>query len=139
MKRLHVLVVEDDDTLRELLGEVLRGWGYEAVAVDSGIRAIELLETQLFEIAVVDIHLPEMDGVEFLRHLKRHDPSIEVLMMTGDPTVATAVETLKLGAYDYLTKPLVLEELRHLLDHILERRLLRQEVNALRSRPSSSA
>jgi DNA-binding NtrC family response regulator len=134
MKRLHVLVVEDDDTLRELLAEVLRGWGYQAVVVASGARAVELLETQLFEVAVVDIHLPEMDGVELLRHLKRHDPSIEVLMMTGDPTVATAVETLKLGAYDYLTKPLVLEELRHLLDHILERRLLRQEVNALRSR-----
>ena len=72
--------------------------------------------------------------MELLRHLKRHDPSIEVLMMTGYPTVATAVETLKLGAYDYLTKPLILEELRHLLDHILERRFLRQEVNALRSR-----
>jgi DNA-binding NtrC family response regulator len=134
MKRLHILVVEDDDTLRELLAEVLRGWGYQAVIVPSGARAVELLETQLFEVAIVDIHLPEMDGVELLRHLKRHDPSIEVLMMTGDPTVATAVETLKLGAYDYLTKPLVLEELRHLLDHILERRLLRQEVNALRSR-----
>jgi DNA-binding NtrC family response regulator len=134
MKRLHVLVVEDDETLRELLGEVLRGWGYQTVVVSSGGRAVELLETQLFEVAVVDIHLPEMDGVELLRHLKRHDPSIEVLMMTGDPTVATAVETLKLGAYDYLTKPLILEELRHLLDHILERRLLRQEVNALRSR-----
>jgi DNA-binding NtrC family response regulator len=134
MKRLHVLVVEDDDTLRELLAEVLCGWGYQAVTVATGSRAVELLETQLFEVAVVDIHLPEMDGVELLRHLKRHDPSIEVLMMTGDPTVATAVETLKLGAYDYLTKPLVLEELRHLLDHILERRLLRQEVNALRSR-----
>ena len=112
MKRLHVLVVEDDDTLRELLAEVLRGWGYQAVIVASGGRAVELLETQLFEVAIVDIHLPEMDGVELLRHLKRHDPSIEVLMMTGDPTVATAVETLKLGAYDYLTKPLVLEELR---------------------------
>ena len=134
IKRLHILVVEDDDTLRDLLAEVLRGWGYQAMVVPSGARAIELLETQLFEVAVVDIHLPEMDGVEILRHLKRHDPSIEVLMMTGDPTVATAVETLKLGAYDYLTKPLVLEELRHLLDHILERRLLRQEVNALRSR-----
>ncbi|MGH7359045.1 MAG: sigma-54-dependent transcriptional regulator, partial [Candidatus Rokuibacteriota bacterium] len=134
MKRLHVLVVEDDETLRELLGQVLRGWGYQTVVVPSGSRATELLETQLFEVAVVDIHLPEMDGVELLRHLRRHDPSIEVLMMTGDPTVATAVETLKLGAYDYLTKPLILEELRHLLDHILERRLLRQEVNALRSR-----
>jgi DNA-binding NtrC family response regulator len=134
MKRLHVLVVEDDETLRDLLGQALQGWGYQTVAVSSGGRALELLETQLFEVAVVDIHLPEMDGVEVLRHLKRHDPSIEVLIMTGDPTVATAVETLKLGAYDYLTKPLILDELRHLLDHILERRLLRQEVNALRSR-----
>ena len=134
MKRLHVLVVEDDETLRELLAQVLRGWGYHTVVVASGRRAVELLETQLFEVAVLDIHLPEMDGVELLRRLKRHDPSIEVLMMTGDPTVATAVETLKLGAYDYLTKPLILEELRHLLDHILERRLLRQEVNTLRSR-----
>jgi DNA-binding NtrC family response regulator len=134
MKRLHVLVVEDDETLRELLAQVLKGWGYETVLVSSGGQAIELLETQLFEVAILDIHLPEMDGVELLRHLKRHDPSIEVLMMTGDPTVATAVETLKLGAYDYLTKPLILEELRHLLDHILERRLLRQEVSALRSR-----
>jgi DNA-binding NtrC family response regulator len=134
MKRLHVLVVEDDGALRGLLSEVLRGWGYQAAAVASGAEAMELLQTQLFEVAIVDIHLPEMDGVELLRLLRGHDPSIEVLMMTGDPTVATAVETLKLGAYDYLTKPLVLEELRHLLDHILERRMLRQEVNTLRSR-----
>ncbi len=134
MKRLHVLVVEDDPTLRDLLGEVLRNWGYDLVAVASGGEALELLKTQLFEVAVLDIHLPEMDGVELLRHIKRHDPSVEVLMMTGDPTVATAVETLKLGAYDYLTKPLILEELRHLLEHILERRMLRQEVNTLRSR-----
>jgi two-component system, NtrC family, response regulator PilR len=134
MKRLQVLVVEDDRALCGLLSEVLQGWGYQSVAVRSGAEAIELLQTQLFEVAVLDIHLPEMDGVELLRTLKRHDPSIEVLMMTGDPTVATAVETLKLGAYDYLTKPLILDELRNLLDHILERRMLRQEVNTLRSR-----
>ena len=134
MKRLHVLVVEDDRTLRDLLSEVLRGWGYDLAAVASGTEALELLKTQLFEVAILDIHLPEMDGVELLRHLKRHDPSIEVLMMTGDPTVATAVETLKLGAFDYLTKPLFLEELRHLLNHVLERRMLRQEVSSLRSR-----
>jgi DNA-binding NtrC family response regulator len=134
VKRLQILIVEDDSTLRDLLAEVLRGWGYETAAVASGAEALELLKTQLFEVAVLDIHLPEMDGVELLRQVKRHDPSIEVLMMTGDPTVATAVETLKLGAYDYLTKPLILEELRHLLDHILERRMLRQEVSTLRSR-----
>jgi DNA-binding NtrC family response regulator len=134
MRRLHVLVVEDETTLRELLSEVLRAWGYQVAVTGEAREALELLRNQLFEVAVLDIHLPDMHGVELLRQVKRHDPSMEVLMMTGDPTVATAVEALKLGAYDYLQKPLILDELRHLLDHIMERRYLRQEVNALRSR-----
>jgi DNA-binding NtrC family response regulator len=134
MARPAVLVVDDDDTLRDLLLEVLGGWGYQTAVAPTAEEALDLLQNQLFEVGIVDIHMPEMNGIELLRRIKRHDPSIEVLMMTGDPTVSTAVEALKLGAYDYLTKPLIMEELRHLLDHILERRFLRQEVSTLRSR-----
>ncbi len=134
MARPGVLVVEDDDTLRELLSEVLSAWGYQVAAAATARDGLDLLRNQLFEVGICDIHMPEMNGIELLRHIKRHDPSIEVLMMTGDPTVTTAVEALKLGAYDYLTKPLILDELRHLLDHIMERRFLRQEVHTLRSR-----
>jgi len=78
--------------------------------------------------------MAEIDGMELLREIKHHDSAVEVVMMTGYPTVDTAVDALRLGAYDYLTKPLILEELRHLMRHILERRFLRQEVRTLRSR-----
>lgn len=134
MQRAQVLVVDDDDTLRELLLEVLTSWGYQVAVAATAPGALDLLKGQLFELAICDIHMPEMNGIELLRQIKHHDPSIEVLMMTGDPTVHTAVEALKLGAYDYLTKPLILDELRHLLGHIMERRFLRQEVHTLRSR-----
>src|SRR5260370_1161587 len=74
----------------------------------------ELLRNQLFEGAVCDIHMPETNGIELLRQMKRHAPSLEVLMMTGDATVPTTRETLKLGAFDYLPKPLDMDELHHL-------------------------
>ncbi len=134
MQSPQVLVVDDDPTLRELLAEVLASWEYQVAAAATARGALDLLRNQLFEVAICDIHMPEVNGIELLRQIKRHDPSIEVLMMTGDPTVHTAVEALKLGAYDYLTKPLILDELRHLLGHIMERRFLRQEVQTLRSR-----
>ncbi len=132
--RPSVLVVDDDEALRDLLVEVLDSWGYHVVAAGTAAQAIEVLRNQLFEVALCDIHMPEVNGIELLRQIKRHDPSIEVVMMTGDPAVSTAVEALKMGAYDYLTKPLVMDELRHRLDHIMERRFLRQEVSELRSR-----
>jgi DNA-binding NtrC family response regulator len=132
--RPAILIVDDDDAVRDLLAEVLDGWGYRVAVATTAPEAIELLRNQLFEVAICDIHMPETNGIELLRQMKRHDPSIEVLMMTGDPTVQTAVEALKLGAYDYLPKPLSMDELHHLLDHIMERRFLRQEVSQLRSR-----
>jgi DNA-binding NtrC family response regulator len=134
MQRPQILVVEDESALRELLVEVLGTWGYQATGAGSGREAFEQLQGQLVDVALIDIRLPDGNGIELLRHIKRHDPSVEVLMMTGDPSVNTAVEALKLGAYDYLTKPVVLDELRHLLDHVMERRFLRQEVHTLRSR-----
>ena len=134
MSRPSVLVVDDESSLRELLAEALGSWSYHVAAAATASEAVEILKNQLFEVALCDIHMPEMDGIELLRQIKRHDPSIEVVMMTGDPAVSTAVEALKLGAYDYLMKPLLMDELRHRLDHIMERRFLRQEVSQLRSR-----
>ena len=101
-----VLVVDDEEAVRELLAEVLGNWGYRVAVASTAREAIELLRNQLFEVAICDIHMPETNGIELLRQMKRHDPSIEVLMMTGDPTVPTTRETLKLGAFDYLPKPL---------------------------------
>jgi DNA-binding NtrC family response regulator len=129
-----VLIVDDEPSVREVLAELLTGWGYQTNVAATALEALDLIRSQLLDVVLCDIRLPEMNGIELLRHIKRHDPSIEVLMITGDPTVPTAVEALKAGASDYLQKPLTHDELRHRLDAILERRFLRQEVNTLRSR-----
>src|SRR5688572_19808332 len=78
--------------------------------------------------------MPDMSGLELLREVKKQDESIEVVMMTGYPTIASAVQALKEGAYDYLSKPLILDELRHLMSRMMERKFLRGEVSTLRAR-----
>ena len=134
MDRPKVLVADDERSIRDMLSAALAQWGYQVFLAQSGAEAIGLLKGQLFDAALIDIRMPEMDGIELLRELKRYDSSMEVVIMTGYPTVITAVEALKEGAYDYLTKPLILDELKHLLARLIERRFLRKEVNTLRSR-----
>jgi DNA-binding NtrC family response regulator len=134
MDRPKVLVVDDERSIRDMLSAALRQWGYEVTLAPSGAEALGMLKGQLLDAALIDIRMPEMDGIELLRELKRYDSSMEVVIMTGYPTVITAVEALKEGAYDYLTKPLIMDELKHLLARLIERRFLRKEVNTLRSR-----
>jgi DNA-binding NtrC family response regulator len=132
--RSKVLIVDDEERMRSLLEDVLAMLGYDVATASTGAEALALVQAQLFDTVLCDIRLPEMDGLELLREIKRHDSSVEVVMVTGFPAVNTAVEALKLGAYDYLAKPVRLEELRHLMDRLTERRLLRQEVSSLRTR-----
>jgi DNA-binding NtrC family response regulator len=129
-----VLVVDDEAPIRKLLQEALTHWGYEVVSAAGGAEALELVKNTLFAAALLDIRMTDMDGVELLRKIKAQDPTIEAVMMTAYPTVNTAVEALKEGAYDYLSKPLIMDELRHLMARVMERRFLRREVNSLRSR-----
>src|SRR5881398_3855724 len=88
----------------------------------------------MFDAVITDIRMPDMNGLELLKEIKRHDESVEVVVMTGYPTIASAVEALKEGAFDYLSKPLLLDELRHLMTRMTERRFLRGEVHSLRAR-----
>ena len=134
MDRPKVVVADDERSIRDMLSAALAQWGYQVFPAQSGSEALGLLKGQLFDAALIDIRMPEMDGIELLRELKRYDSSMEVVIMTGYPTVITAVEALKEGAYDYLTKPLIMDELKHLLARLIERRFLRKEVNTLRSR-----
>jgi DNA-binding NtrC family response regulator len=127
-------VVEDDERIRSLFEDTLATLGYQVTTASTGGQAIALIQGQLFDTVLCDIRMPEMDGLELLREIKRHDPSVEVVMVTGYPAVNTAVEALKLGAYDYLAKPVRLDELQHVMARLTERRLLRREVSSLRSR-----
>ena len=132
MDRARVLVADDDPDIRELLADVLGQSGYDVVGAADGAAAVALLQHQLFDAALVDIWMPGMDGLRLLEQIKQHDPAIEVVMMTGDPMVTTAVQALKSGAYDYLVKPLNLDELQHLMSQVVEKRFLSRELSALR-------
>src|SRR6266516_144655 len=129
-----ILVVDDEPSILKLLKEALTQWGYHVACVGTGAEALEAIRTERFDAAITDIRMPEMSGLDLLREIKRHDESIEVVVMTGYPTIASAVEALKEGAYDYLSKPLILDELRHLIARVTERRCLKGEVQSLRAR-----
>ncbi len=129
-----ILVVDDEPALLALLRDALGHWGYEVRHAGTGAEAIEMLRSELFDAALVDIRLPDMTGLDLLREIKGHDNSADVVMMTGYPAMSSAIEALREGAYDYLSKPLILDELRHLMIRLLERRFLRGQVSVLRVR-----
>ena len=133
MERATVLVVDDREIDRKLVERVLSAAGYEVTAAAGGHEAIELVRSRLFDAAVVDLRMPGMDGIELLGLIKEHSPAIEVIVMTADPTVDTAVEALKQGAFDYIGKPLNLDELEHLMGRLMEKSELRREVKSLRT------
>jgi DNA-binding NtrC family response regulator len=122
-QRGRVLVVDDEEDLREMLAFVLSGAGFEVLTADSGLSAVELAKEHRFDLAISDLKMPGMNGVETLTALKQIDASMEVIIVTGYASEETAVECLKRGAYGYLRKPFELDELHALVDRAVERRL----------------
>jgi DNA-binding NtrC family response regulator len=127
-----ILVVDDDAGLRESFRLILED-DYEVVDAPDGPRALELIRATPVDLVLLDIRLPDMDGIEVLERIKAVDDGIEVVLVTAVKTVKTAVAAMKLGAFDYLTKPFEEEELFAVMRRALERRSLEREVVFLRS------
>jgi len=134
MEPAKILIVDDERSILLLLKEALAQWGYQVATAGSAAEALQMLQKEIFDALITDIRMPDMSGLDLLREIKKKDESIEVVMMTGYPTIASAVQALKEGAFDYLSKPLILDELRHLMARMMERRFLRGEVQTLRTR-----
>ena len=134
MKPLRILLIDDDHLVREVLREHLVQEGYEVCTAESGQDAMAQLETGIFDAALLDLYLQDMTGIQILETMKRRDPDIDAIMMTGSPEMETAIQALRLGAYDYLIKPVDLVALKLLLQRIVERRYLKSEVSTLRTR-----
>jgi two-component system response regulator HydG len=127
-----ILIVDDEGVVRNSLTEWFSGEGYATKGVQNGREALDVVDRQDFDVALVDLKMPGMDGVELQRQLRDKDPELTVIMMTGFGTVETAVQALKQGAYDYLTKPIDPDELQHTVEKALEHRRARQENVQLR-------
>jgi len=119
------LVVDDDGEVRQTLARVLQSVGLSTIEARNGRDALALLEERgEVPLIVSDLHMPEMDGLTFLREVIRRWPNVAFIMLTGVAEVTTAVECLKHGAYDYLSKPFLIDEVRARVDNALEKRRL---------------
>lgn len=133
MSAYRILLIEDDAQICAMMQKELTREGYDIMAAENGTAGLKLLQTHIFDAALIDINLPDVAGIDVLEELKRRDPGIDAVMMTGYPQVETAVQALRLGAYDYLIKPFDWVSLRHLLKRMVEHRYLRAEVTSLRN------
>jgi two-component system response regulator HydG len=129
----RVLVVDDQIEMARTLSDGLIDRGYEAVPMGSGRRAIELLERERFDAVITDLRMPDADGLAVLAAARRIDPIRPVLIMTAYGAVDTAIESIRRGAYHYLTKPFKHEEMALFLDRAIEEAAIRKEAVALRS------
>ncbi len=130
--RIELLLVDDDDEFRETVASRFRNRGFPVREACTGEEALELVQRREFDVAVVDVMMPGMSGVELLRELKSGPSDCEVIMLTGQGSIETAVEAMKSGAYDFLTKPFPLKDLESLVGRAYERRALRKENQQLR-------
>ncbi len=135
--RFNVLVVDDDAATRDGLVSLLESWGYAASAARDGKAALDLCNRELPQAIVTDLMMPGMTGLQLVEALSERVQQLAVIMVTGQATIESAVQAIKLGAYDYLTKPLEPPKLRAVLERGLKQIALTRETNALRQKLES--
>ena len=129
----HLLFVDDEPALRALMAERLTDHGFDVVEAESGERALELLHQFAFDVVITDLRMPGMDGTQVIESARQRYPGIIAIVITGYGTVKDAVEAIKRGASDFITKPFQFDELSHVLKKALEQRRLTSENAYLRS------
>ena len=129
-----ILIVDDDLAHRTMLKKLLGGWGYDISEADDGSSAIDAVDRRAYDLILMDIRMLKVSGIEALDQIKIINPAIPVIIMTAFASVETAVDTLKKGAYDYLTKPLDFDELKIAISRATEHNRLKKENEYLKER-----
>jgi two-component system response regulator HydG len=131
-KKKKILVVDDDDAHRTMLKTVLGGWGYDTTGANDGESAVATVRSAPFDLILMDVRMVKMSGLAALPEIKGYNPALPIIIMTAYASVETAVEALKKGAYDYLTKPLDFDELRLTMERAMDHSSLKEENRLLR-------
>jgi DNA-binding NtrC family response regulator len=137
MNRTRVLIIEDEQLIRWSLKQRLSSEGYLADEAETAAAGIELLGSAAYDLILLDYKLPDMTGIDVLRHIRQQDPDIVVILMTAFGKIETAVEAIKLGAYDFVSKPFQIDELMRLVERGLETTRLKRQVRDYRERMQS--
>ena len=128
----RILVVDDEDSIREFLEIMLKKENYEVTTAEDGLRAKEILAKKSFDMVISDMQMPNMTGIELLKHVKESYPDLVFMMITAFGTTETAVDAMKMGAYDYVTKPFKIDEVRLNIANALRSKNLETEVRILK-------
>jgi DNA-binding NtrC family response regulator len=127
-----LLIVEDEDTLRFSLKRVFLREGYEVDVAPDAETAVEFIKEKIYDLIITDIILPNMDGIELLKHIREEMPDQIVIIITAFASLETAVEALRAGAYDYVVKPIIHEEIKQIVRNALKQKMLQKEVTYLK-------
>ncbi|HEV3084415.1 MAG TPA: sigma-54 dependent transcriptional regulator [Gemmataceae bacterium] len=131
---LRVLFVDDEKSLQEFMRSELPRLGHEITVCPDGRAALKVMEKSTFDVAILDLRMPGMTGIEVLEHLKQVAPDTEAIVMTGHASMETAIDAMRLGAFDYITKPCKLVEIEAILQKVAEKRVLQHKNIALQNR-----
>ncbi len=125
MDEFRVLLVDDEDDFRETLQKRLRNRKLQVEGAENGYKALEILQAQDFDVVVLDVKMPGLDGIDTLKEIKIKKPDVEVIMLTGHASVESGIQGMQLGAFDYVMKPVPLDELLDKMRQAYERKAMR--------------
>jgi two-component system, OmpR family, response regulator len=124
MEKFKLLIVDDEQDFLETIVKRLKARGIDVTGVESGYQALEVLEGRDPDVIILDVKMPGMDGIETLREIKKKQPLVEVIMLTGHASVESGLQGMQLGAFDYVMKPVALDELLEKVRQAYDRKLI---------------
>ena len=134
MSEYEILFVDDDEMILDMVGKYLKKEGYAVSLINSGFKALDLLQKKNFDIVFTDFKMPGIDGIDLLSAIKDYRPDTEVIIVTGHGTMENAVKAMKIGSYDFLQKPFKLDLLKLVINRIIEEKQLKDQDVILRKR-----
>ena len=126
-ENFNILIVDDEDDFRVTLVKRLLKRNFQVFGAESGQKALNLMEAMVFDVVVLDVKMPGMDGLETIREMKKKNPLTEVILLTGHASLESGIEGMKLGAFDYVMKPVNIDELLEKIRQAYERKVIHQE------------
>jgi two-component system OmpR family response regulator len=126
MDKFKVMIVDDEQDFLETIVKRLEARSIDVTGVESGYQALEALDGRDPDVIILDVKMPGMDGIETLREIKKKKPLTEVIMLTGHASVESGIQSMKLGAFDYVMKPLALDELLEKVRQAYERKMIQE-------------
>jgi two-component system, OmpR family, response regulator len=126
MEKFKVMIVDDEQDFLETIVKRLQARGIEVTGAENGYKALELIDGDGFDVVILDVKMPGLDGIETLREMKKKKPLVEVIMLTGHASVESGIQGMQLGAFDYVMKPVALDELLEKMRQAYERKLIQE-------------